>query len=202
MTEAKQHPDPTALGLFGLAVVTLVASSQKLGLTDGLSYVIPWAIFLGALAQLLAGVLDFKKNNAFGGTAFCAYGFFWLGMALSWLFNMGVMGKTLQEAVDTKQMGVAFVAYLIITIFFTIGATKTNKVLFVIFLLIDFLFLGLALSTFMEGSELGHFFHMFAAVSELGIAIFSFWGSGANILNTLVGRELVPIGKPFGKLAE
>lgn len=42
--------DPSALGLFGLAMVTLVASTQKLGWTEGLSFVIPWAIFLGAFA--------------------------------------------------------------------------------------------------------------------------------------------------------
>ena len=37
--------DPTALGQFGLAMVTLVAASQKLGLTEGTALVIPWAIF-------------------------------------------------------------------------------------------------------------------------------------------------------------
>ena len=36
--------DPTTLGLFGLAMVTLVASSQKMGLTEGLAFVLPWAI--------------------------------------------------------------------------------------------------------------------------------------------------------------
>lgn len=45
--------DPSAIGLFGLAIVTLVASSQKLGITSGLGYVIPWAIFLGAFANCL-----------------------------------------------------------------------------------------------------------------------------------------------------
>lgn len=202
MTEEKQHfSDPTALGLFGLAIVTLVASSQKLGITSDLSYVIPWAIFLGASAQLVAGLLDFKKGNAFGGTAFCAYGFFWFGMALSWLIKMGALGTVLQESVDTKQMGFAFIGYLVITIFFTIGATKTNKVLFCIFFLICTLFLGLAVSTILgEESGVYHAFHMIAAFSELGIAILSLWGAGANILNTLVGRELVPIGKPFGNL--
>lgn len=39
------NADPSAMGLFGLAIVTLVASSQKLGITEGLSYAIPWAIF-------------------------------------------------------------------------------------------------------------------------------------------------------------
>lgn len=53
--------DPSALGLFGLAIVTLVASSQKLGLTDGVSFVLPWAIFLGASAQLMASINDFNQ---------------------------------------------------------------------------------------------------------------------------------------------
>ena len=88
MSEVKR-PDPTALGLFGLAMVTLVASSEKLGLTSGVSYIIPWAVFLGAIAQLIAGILDYQKNNIFGGTAFCAYGLFWLGVASSWLIRLG-----------------------------------------------------------------------------------------------------------------
>src|SRR5690606_6649744 len=74
------NADPSALGLFGLAMVTLVASSQKLGLTTGLSFVIPWALFLGAFAQLFACINDSKRNNTFGTTAFGGYAFFWMGM--------------------------------------------------------------------------------------------------------------------------
>ena len=44
--------DPSSLALFGLAMVTLVASTQKMGVTEGLSLIIPWAIFLGGGAQL------------------------------------------------------------------------------------------------------------------------------------------------------
>ena len=54
--------DPSVLGLFGLAMVTLVASSQKLGLTSGVSLVLPWAIFLGASAQLMACIHDVKRS--------------------------------------------------------------------------------------------------------------------------------------------
>ena len=73
--------DPSGIGLFGLAIVTLVASSQKLGITNGLSLVIPWAIFLGAFAQLFACIHDAKHNNTFGMTAFGAYAFFWFPWA-------------------------------------------------------------------------------------------------------------------------
>ena len=64
--------DPSAIGLFGLAMVTLVASSQKLGLTSGVSFVLPWAVFLGGFAQLFACIHDAKHNNTFGTTAFGA----------------------------------------------------------------------------------------------------------------------------------
>ncbi len=193
MSEVKR-PDPTALGLFGLAMVTLVASSEKLGFTHGVSYIIPWAIFLGAIAQLIAGILDYQKNNIFGGTAFCAYGLFWLGTGMSWLISMGTFGKTMLDY-DPSQLGIAFIGYLIFTIFMTIAATETNKVLFLIFLFIDFLFLGLGLSTL---GIYPVFFKKLAAISELVIALLSFYGSGANIFINHFGKEILPIGKPFG----
>lgn len=187
--------DPSAIGLFGLAIVTLVASTQKLEWTEGLSYVIPWAIFLGAFAQLFAAIQDSKHGNTFGTTAFGAYAFFWFGVASSWMINMGVFGQTLKNSVDPHQLGVAFVGYLIFTLFMTIGAMETSKVLFIIFVLIDFLFIGLSLSTFGIAE---HFTHNVAAVSELFIAIMSLYGCGANVLNTHFGRVFLPVGKPFG----
>lgn len=187
--------DPSAIGLFGLAMVTLVASSQKLGLTSGVSLVIPWAIFLGAAAQLVACINDFKHNNHFGATAFGAYAFFWFAMAMSWMIQNGVFGETLAAAADPKQFGFAFLGYLIFTLFMTIGAMETNKVLFFIFVMIDFLFLGLAFSNLGIAE---HAMHSLAAYSELLIAIFSFYGCGANVLNNHFGKTFLPVGKPFG----
>lgn len=186
--------DPTPFGLFGLAMVTLVASSQKLGLTSGLSLVLPWAIFLGAFVQLIACIFDFKHNNIFGATAFGAYAFFWFGVALSWMIKMGVFGEVLASQADVKQLGFAFVGYLIFTLFMTLGALETNKVLLAIFVLINVLFLGLIGDTFVlfEGA------HMLAAVAELAISLLSFYGSGAILLNRHFGKEFLPLGKPLG----
>ncbi len=187
--------DPSALGLFGLAMVTLVASSQKLGLTTGVAYVIPWALFLGAFAQLFASILDFRKENVFGGTAFGGYAFFWMGVATSWLMKLGFFGENIVQDIDGKQLGVAFVGYLIFSLFMTIGATQTNKALFLIFVLIDFLFIGLALSTF---GIMHDAMHQMAAISELLIALVSFYLSAANVLNHQFKKVVLPIGKPFG----
>ncbi len=187
--------DPSAIGLFGLAMVTLVASSQKLGLTDGQSFILPWAFFLGGLAQLFACIQDSKHNNIFGTTAFGAFGLFWFGVGMSWMIQLGFFGEKLAANADPKQLGVAFIGYLIFSIYMTIGAMETHKVLFFIFVFIDFLFIGLSLSTFDVMHEATH---MLAAVSVLIIALLSFYGSAAIVLNTHFGQVVLPIGKPFG----
>lgn len=187
--------DPTAIGLFGLAIVTLVASSQKLGVTEGVAYIIPWAIFMGAFAQLYASIQDSKKNNVFGATAFAGYAFFWFGVAFTWLIGLGAFGEALKSNADINQLGFAFVGYLIFSVFMTIGAMEVHKVLFFIFLFIDFLFIGLSLSTLGIAPEFGH---TLAAYSELIISLLSFYGSAAAVLNGHFNKKFLPVGKPFG----
>ncbi len=193
--ETQKHPDPTDLGVFGLAMVTLVASSQKLGFTEGTLMIIPWAFFLGGIVQIIAGMMDYKKGNLFGGTAFNAYGFFWLAVGSSWFVQYKLNAIGTPELGDAKQLGFAFLGYLIFTLYMTIAATETNKVLFIIFCLIDVLFLGLTLSTF--GFK-AHEMKLMAGVAELCIAIVSFYGSAANIFKLHFGYELIPAGKPLG----
>lgn len=187
--------DPSALGLLGLAIVTLVASASKFGIISSVSLVIPWAIFLGAFVQLIACLNDIKHGNVFGATAFGGYAFFWFGMAMSWMIQLGVFGESMRAAADPKTFGFAFIGYLIFTLYMTIGAVETNKTLLVIFILIDFLFIGLALSSF---GIAYHFTHFLAALAELLIALVSFYASAANVLNKTFGREFLPLGKPLG----
>ena len=191
--------DPTALGLFGLAMVTLVASSSKLGWTSGTSLVIPWAIFLGAAAQLVASFGDAKKNNVFGATAFGGYAFFWFAIGMSWMEQNGVFGEKLAASADPRQLAFGFIGYLIFTLYMTVGATATNKVLFAIFVLIDLLFIGLTLSSFNIAYEATH---LLAGWSEFGIALLSFYGSAAAVLNNQFGRVILPLGKPLNLIAK
>lgn len=186
--------DPSAIGLFGLAMVTLVASSAKLGWTSGVSFIIPWAILLGGVAQLFACVLDARKLNVFGATAFGGYGLFWISVAMTWMLKAGVFGEALMAG-DVKQLAVAYIGYLIFSVVMTIGSMETHKVLFTIFVLIDFLFIGLSLSTLGIAE---HAMHTMAAWVELAIALVGFYGFAAAVLNAHFGRVFLPVGKPFG----
>ena len=187
--------DPSALGLFGLSMVCFVAASQKLAWTTGLSFVIPWAIFLGSAAQMMASVYDFKHNNVFGATVFGAYGLFWITMALIWLIKMGALGTVLADAVDVRQLGFAFTGYLIFSVIATIAAMEASKFLFIIMCFIDVLFFGLALDAFGLG---GKWAHSMAAWSELIVSLLGFYGCAANFLNKWFGKTFLPVGKPFG----
>ncbi len=187
--------DPTALGLLGLAMVTLVASSQKLGITEGTSLVIPWAIMLGAVAQLIASFFDFKHNNLFGAVVFGAYGLFWLGVSMTWMIMGGVFGEWFASTADKGQLAFAFLGYFIFSVFVTVAAFRLTTFLSVIMIFIDVLLLSLAMDTFGMGGP----WHSLAAWSELIISLLSFYGAGAALLNKIYGRVMLPVGKAWLK---
>ena len=160
-----------------------------------MSYLIPWALFLGGFAQLIASIFDFKHNNLFGSTAFAAYGLFWLGMATGWLINMGCFGETLAAGTDVAQLGFVFIGYLILSIVLTISMLKTSKLMFVLMSFICILFLTLAMDSF----GMGHIWHTMAAYTELTISILTFYALAAKYLNSFFGKELIKCGSPFIK---
>lgn len=186
--------DPTALGVFGLSMVTFVAASQKMGWTSGSVYIIPWALFLGSIAQIWASTIDFKKNNYFGAIVLGAYGLFWIAVAMHWATSLGWLGAVGDKA-DGKQLGVACIGYFIFSLFIMVAAFEANKVFAAILVLINVLLPSLALSIFGINAP---FFSAVAAYSELGISLLGFYCAGAVFLNSYFGRALLPLGKPFG----
>ena len=186
---------PTPLGLFGLAIVTFVASMQKLGIVSDVSWVIPWALVCGSFAQLVASYFDYCHKNIFGATIFGAFGFFWSGVAMSWMIKAGVFGAGLQAGVASKALGFAVLCSFVFALIGTISAAEANTCLFVGMLLFDVLLLCLALDTLGIG---GHWAHGVAAYSELLIAMLSMYGAGATFLNGFYGRVFWPLGKPLG----
>lgn len=189
--------DPTAFGVLGLAMVTFVASSAKLGFTNASStgLLVIWAAFLGGLVQIIAANIDFKKGNVFGGTVLGAYGFFWVGMAFSWATMNGMLGPGMKAAVDPKMLGVVFVGYLIFSLFITVASFEVNVPFMLMLILIDVLLLCLAAVSFNIGpvALLGKI----AGWSELFIALLGFYASGAIFFKLFYGREVLPLGKPL-----
>jgi succinate-acetate transporter protein len=186
--------DATALGVFGLALVTFVASTQKMGWTTGNVYLIPWALFLGSFAQLWAAAIDFKRNSYFGAIVLGAFGLFWMAVTAHWAIGAGWFGAPPENA-DVRQFGYACFGYLIFCGFVTVAAFEANKVFGAIMVLILVLLgsLGLQLlgiKTDVTGT--------LAAWAEFLIALLGFYGAGAIFLNGFFGRQILPLGAPMG----
>lgn len=187
--------DPTALGVFGLAMVTFVAASQKMGWTSGSAGIIPWAMFLGSGAQIWASTVDFKKNNYFGAIVLGAYGLFWMGVSMHWAIMQGLIGSIDPAKVDPRQLGFACFGYFLFSIFIMIASFETNRVFAAILVLINVLLPSLGLSLL---GVAPWFFSPLAAWSELGISLLGFYAAGAIFLNNYFGRVVLPVGQPFG----
>lgn len=187
--------DPTALGVFGLSMVTFVAASQKMGWTTGSVYLIPWALMLGAIAQIWASTIDFKKNNYFGSIVLGAYGLFWAAVAMHWAISQGWLGALDPAKADPKQLAFACLGYFFFSLFIMVAAFEANKMFALILVLINILLPSLALSILGINPGL---FSVLAAWSELLISLLGFYTAGAIFLNSYFGRTLVPLGKPFG----
>jgi hypothetical protein len=189
--------EPAAFGLLGFAVATLVAGAVKLGWVDGdynNFFMVPWAFMLGAVPQLIASLMEFRRNNIFGATVFGGYGFFWLGLGLTymWAFENG-----LENTNYLGHLGFAFVGYLVFTIYMTVGAMTLNKALFALLVFVNLLFFGLIMSIFYP--ETWSDWGMFAGWAELGASICAFYCSAAIMLNTMTGYNVLPMGKPILK---
>jgi succinate-acetate transporter protein len=187
--------EPAAFGLMGLAVVTLVAWAVKLGWIDGSQnsfFIVPWAFMLGAIPQLITSFMEFRRNNTFGATAFGAYGMFWLGLGLTYMWGFE---NNLPAADYLKHLGFAFVGFLVFNTYMMIGSMTLNKGLFAVFAFIELLFFGLIMSIFFPGtwSEWGHF----AGWAELGVSISAFYVSAAVVLNQTTCYTILPLGKPL-----
>ncbi|BFH72095.1 acetate uptake transporter [Sulfurisphaera javensis] len=186
MTDQKSA-NPAPLGLSGFALTTLVLSCYNAGLiTQGVSVVLGLAAFYGGLAQLVAGILEWKSGNTFGYTAFFTYGAFW-----EWYFLTAggfIGGVTLQG------IGLVLIAFGIFTLVMWFGTFKSNLGLFTTFLLLWITFFLLGLGAMMNNSGLTH------AGGYVGIlTAIAAWYTG---LSTVVAESLgksPPLGKPIMK---
>jgi|SRR5579859_2385830 len=134
--------DPAPLGLMGFATTTLVlsaANSNFTGVTAGGA--LGLALAYGGVAQLLAGMWEFKNGNTFGGVAFSSYGAFWISFWI--LFNAA--GSAPKGANDVAWY---LLAWTVVTGVFLIGTLRLNWGLVVVFGLLFITFLLLTIGAF------------------------------------------------------
>lgn len=178
--------NPAPLGLCAFGTTTVLLNLHNAGLFDNNSMILAMGIFYGGIAQVIAGVLEAKKNNTFGLTAFTSYGLFWLSLvALIVMPKMGWMAAPSEGAM---------VAYLsvwgVFTLLLFFGTLKLSRALQFVFATLTILFFLLALGDYTGNSGIKHF----AGYEGLVCGASAIYTGVAGLLNEMYGRIVLPVG--------
>ena len=182
--------EPAPLGLLGLAVAALVLASTDLGLvsSSAKSLMIPWVLFFGATAQLIAGTMEFRRNNIFGATVFTTYSMTMYAIALTLFITIFT-----DVEFDIAHYGFGLIAILAFSLIATTASLMTNKMFFTVLIFVDLAVIAL----------IPHYFYNFTAVPAgiflLCTSISSFYTAMAILLNNMAGKSVLPLGKSIWK---
>lgn len=180
--------NPAPLGLLGFGMTTVLLNLHNAGIFELNSMIMGMGIFVGGIAQILAGVQEWKKNNTFGATAFTAYGSFWLSLVALWLIPKTSFGAAYKSSED----GVAWYLLMwgLFTLFMFFGTLRLNRVLQTIFASLTILFFLLAISDFTGNAQL----RVFAGYEGIFCGLSAFYGCVALVLNEVYGKTVLPMG--------
>jgi succinate-acetate transporter protein len=178
--------NPAPLGLCAFGTTTVLLNLHNAGVFELSSMILAMGIFYGGLAQVVAGIIEAKKNNTFGLTAFTSYGFFWLSLVA--LIVMPKMGWT------TAPSDKAMVAYLTIWGVFTLllffGTLKLNRALQFVFATLTILFALLALGDATGNADIKHL----AGYEGIICGASAIYTGVAGSLYEMFGKTVLPIG--------
>jgi uncharacterized protein len=181
--------NPAPLGLLGFGMTTVLLNLHNAGLYELNSMIIGMGIFVGGIAQIIAGVEEWKKNNTFGATAFSAYGSFWITLVAIWLIPRTSIGSGLKP--DEASMGWFLLLWGIFTAFMFVGTLRLNKALQTVFGSLAILFLLLSIGDF-TGIKV---IRQVAGFEGIFCGFSAIYACAAQVLNEVYGKTLLPLGK-------
>lgn len=174
--------NPGALGLAAFGFTTLLLQIHNIGLITSTMPII-WGFAWGGTAQIIAGIIDGRRGDTFGFTAFTGFGFFWIGLASAFLLEwLGII------TLEGPALAWTMITWGIFSGYMTIGACKISRVHVTIFASLTVLFALLA----------GHFYGIVparvAGIEGMVVAGSAIYGSAAVITHSQFRRWVFPIG--------
>lgn len=177
--------NPAPLGLMAFGMTTVLLNLHNSGIFSLGTMILAMGIFYGGIAQVIAGIMEWKKGNTFGTLAFTSFGLFWLTLVA--LLVMPDMGWGVAPEAS------AMVAYLSMWGLFTaimfIGTLKLNGALQIVFSTLVILFALLAIADATGSTVIKHI----AGYEGLICGFSAIYAALAQVLNEVYGRTVAPI---------
>jgi succinate-acetate transporter protein len=179
--------NPAPLGLMGFGLTTVLLNLHNAGLIGIGSMILAMGIFYGGLAQIIAGIMEWKKKNTFGMVAFTSYGFFWISLvALLVMPRFGIA-----EAADKTAMAAYLFVWGLFSVVLFIATLRMNRALMLVFFALVVLFFLLA-----AGDATGiPLITRIAGYEGIACGLGAIYIGAAQILNEVYGRTVLPLGQ-------
>ncbi len=179
--------NPAPLGLLGFGMTTVLLNLHNAGFFDLNSMILAMGICYGGVAQVIAGVMEWKKGNTFATTAFVSYGFFWLSLvALIVLPKWNLIGPA-----DETAMSAYLAMWGLFTVVMFLGTFRLNRALQVVFGTLTVLFFMLAYGEIANASS--GFKHL-TGYEGLVCGFAAIYTGLAQVINELYGKIVLPLG--------
>ena len=197
MAESKLA-NPAPLGLLGFGVTTILlnfAHNATLGPLDGM--ILAMGIVYGGLAQVIAGLLEFRKGNTFGTVAFTSYGLFWWSFVFLNMLPRFSLGYSLPS---NEALMAYFFMWGLFTLAMFFGTLKTNRALQFVFMSLAILFFLLttrsALSAYTSTAKADiDMFTRIIGIEGIITGASAVYLAIAEVLNEVHGKTVIPIGQ-------
>jgi uncharacterized protein len=179
--------NPAPLGLLGFGMTTVLLNLHNAGFYELNSMILAMGICYGGAAQIIAGIMEWRKGNTFATTAFLSYGLFWLSLVT--LIVMAKLGWA------TPSDDTAMAAYLAMWGLFTaamfIGTLRLSRALQIVFATLTILFFLLAIGDY---THAGAGFKHFTGYEGIFCGFSAIYAGLAQVLNEIFGKVVLPLG--------
>ena len=181
--------NPAPLGLLGFGMTTVLLNLHNAGFYPLGSMILAMGLVYGGLAQVIAGVMEYKKGNTFGTLAFSSYGLFWWSLVILLLLpNFTLLSPGVTAANDTA-MAAYFFMWGMFTLLMFFGTLKTNRALQFVFGSLTVLFFLLTLVRLTGNADIA----MIAGYEGIICGASAIYAGLAEVLNEVYGRIVLPL---------
>ncbi len=178
--------NPAPLGLLGFGLTTVLLNFHNAGFYELNTMILAMGIFYGGIAQIIAGMMEWKKNNTFGTTAFTSYGLFWLSLVgLILLPSLGLGTATSKPA-----MAAYFFMWGLFTFVMFLATLRLNRALQFVFLSLTILFLLLTARDYFGSAAIG----TLAGYEGIICGLSAVYTGLAQVLNEVYKKVVLPLG--------
>jgi len=179
--------NPAPLGLLGFGMTTVLLNLHNAGFFEINGMILAMGIWYGGVAQIIAGIMEWRKGNTFATTAFISYGLFWLSLvALIVLPKIGWAAKA-----DDTAMAAYLVMWGIFTAVMFIGTLRLHIAGQIVFGSLTILFFLLAIGDY---TNAGPGFRHFTGWEGIFCGFSAIYTGLAQVLNELFGKIILPLG--------